>query len=97
MRRGARNVDQNRRLEQTGKVIASPATFNGERWTGPPRRAQPRVYFFGAASGEGLGSLVVLAGACSAARRARFLSRFLACARLRVFSRALSFGIVGLQ
>jgi hypothetical protein len=34
-------------------------------------------------------------GPRSLSRRRRFLARFLACARLRVFSRALSFGIAG--
>jgi hypothetical protein len=36
------------------------------------------------------------AAACKEARRARFRSRLAACERLRVFSRALSFGIVRL-
>jgi hypothetical protein len=51
------------------------------------------------ARAEGLGEdlaadlPVAVAGAASVARSSRVLSRFLVCARLRVFSRALSFGI----
>ena len=37
------------------------------------------------------------AGVCNEARRARLRSRFLAFDRLRVFSRALSFGMNGLR
>jgi hypothetical protein len=43
------------------------------------------------------GFAVLAAGNFSEARRARFLSRFAACDRLRVFSRALSLGIVELR
>jgi hypothetical protein len=39
-------------------------------------------------------AVALAATGATVVRRRRFLSRFLACARLRVFSRALSFGIV---
>jgi hypothetical protein len=50
-------------------------------------------YALALAAGFSAGLPVDLAGVCSDARSARFLSRFAACDRLRVFSRALSFGI----
>jgi hypothetical protein len=56
-----------------------------------------RRYFSGAAAEEtfalAAGLAVVLAGAGCVVLSRRFLSRFLACARLRVFSRAFNFGI----
>jgi hypothetical protein len=56
------------------------------------------VYFAAVAAGflafaAGLAGDLAATGA-TVARRSRFLSRFLAVARLRVFSRALSFGMV---
>jgi hypothetical protein len=68
-----------------------------------PQQTYLKNYFAGAeAAGEAFAlaavfalGLVDLAGAGGAVRRRRFLSRFLAWARLRVFSRALSFGICG--
>ena len=55
-------------------------------------------YFAAVAAGflafaAGLAEDLAATGA-TAVRSRRFLSRFLACARFRVFSRALSFGIV---
>lgn len=57
---------------------------------------EPRsLYFFGATAAELPAGFPALdgEGPRSLSLRRRFLARFLACARLRVFSRALSFGI----
>lgn len=56
-----------------------------------------RHYFFGATAADLLAGFPALdgEGPRSLSRSRRFLARFLACARLRVFSRALSFGIAG--
>jgi hypothetical protein len=56
-----------------------------------------RHYFFGATAADLPAGFPALDGdgPRSLSRSRRFLARFLACARLRVFSRALSFGIAG--
>lgn len=73
------------------------------RWIATSRRycaggAAEELFYLEEDLAEGLTADLpaVLAGAASVARRSRVLSRFLVWARLRVFSRALSFGIVRL-
>jgi hypothetical protein len=53
-------------------------------------------YFAADAADEVVDLAMALTGVCSVARNLRFLSRFAACFRLRMFSRAFSFGMVGL-
>jgi len=63
------------------------------------RKARERTsgFYFSAAAGLGLafaaGLAAALAGACKDARRARVLTRLAAWDRLRVFLRALVFGM----
>lgn len=75
-----------------GAGPSSVTQLRGSRLHFSRRRS---LYFFGAAAPESLARFPAVdgEGPSSLARRRRFLARFLACARLRAFSRALSFGI----
>ncbi len=85
------------KLWPTRRVIRRVGASRSASCFAAPQQTCPLPYFV-LATAEGLpGWVVVLTGACSFALRTRFLSRFLACIRLRMFSRALCFGIVGLH